>query len=1116
LAMANVAVLEGCKLRRVSSRSKGDGEERASLNFGGACQLRGPWVTAAMESANELRGAIYKLQAAMAKCNKLPPRFADELEKSVENVSNSLVPENVVGGKQFAGLTGLPSALGSALKYKFMTGNEGKQAEQYFDILMSGKAMEASVAATPEAMAAGGAANLVARYKMMASEGVKSLDMLMTGLQAGAASCPLDGGGNAALRQVLMHSTRTLGAFLTGDSQLATRATSLISKMLTLYDNAGINSALADLDRSEFMLSLSCLIESTSTSYCSMRDAQDLMASMRQHYGEGALVAAARGQTLGVELPDARPQVAADILNGDGFEGYYLLSRVAPTINKWLMDLQVGVEPILKSDGTYQQTIAGIQTGMIQSRMALLSEFNDSALTIRRLSATDAISKALVELVARLASGLRTAGGTDLPNFYTMALPDYYIPYYLVGLKVEEVPDKAKPSAGGSAMQIDFSGWAQTLGPGGGYQPFFLNSRDNALAVIQSRLRSIIDLGSSEASKYSQARLKLDPALVVASAVNSVTPSSNVRLGLGRIHRYLTRLSFRVAMMARSADPADQAEALRAGAMADMITETRERVKEVMSILDTFAAGGLQRNNEALAGMSDADLRAAGLDPAVVRASVAPSVDPMTPAEQQLEANVQSMEAQRAQSRLRMQVEALRELGARTMASMPNNAPMMVKAAALGLNVVSFRLRETPSGGGDPTISVTARDRYLEVVNKIYGLFEVLILRESYLSGRMTQLVAWDMAQTIRRRPQMLSERGAEFLRAGDMEMLSSYLRTMGSGADPAQMWDQMSMAYKIHMTNFSALSKVFQYHLKGMIEELDLLVRRPGMTELEKRDHFIKRSMEDSWYYWRGTDKVIAETESLPGALVDWVRAAARSDKDSKDKMDTIKFNGNVATNRVVISDAPTTYVGGFLSLVYRDSFAGIRRSLYPELYPMPTYWSAYRSGGVRGVMGSLGSTERDGGIRSYADDKYGSYERLLARLCIQSLALADPTLGGSRMSREAAAALDEKDSRRPNDICKGVVLKSYWSDGQKNNGLNVYYDEIRSGVDKSWTHNFRAGSQYPQGFLQQQDNAQVAAKCALYDSSRRNAIHWMNLDPISDAELPKVTFEGASNAGR
>jgi hypothetical protein len=24
------------------------------------------------------------------------------------------------------------------------------------------------------------------------------------------------------------------------------------------------------------------------------------------------------------------------------------------------------------------------------------------------------------------------------------------------------------------------------------------------------------------------------------------------------------------------------------------------------------------------------------------------------------------------------------------------------------------------------------------------------------------------------------------------------------------------------------------------------------------------------------------------------------------------------------------------------------------------------------------------------------------------------------------------------------------------------------------------------------------------------------MNLDPISDAELPKVTFEGASNAGR
>ena len=86
------------------------------------------------------------------------------------------------------------------------------------------------------------------------------------------------------------------------------------------------------------MTSVSCLMETTADTYCSVNHAYDLLATSKQDL-----------ETLEKSIDKDDTTVP--------LEGYFLMVREVPIVTEWLQSVLYGVEPRTPHDAKFKETV---------------------------------------------------------------------------------------------------------------------------------------------------------------------------------------------------------------------------------------------------------------------------------------------------------------------------------------------------------------------------------------------------------------------------------------------------------------------------------------------------------------------------------------------------------------------------------------------------------------------------------------------------------------------------------------------------------------------------------------------------------------------------------------
>jgi hypothetical protein len=369
-------------------------------------------------------------------------------------------------------------------------------------------------AAGPVGVAIVGAQQLQTRVRRASLSGLEMLNQAMAVLPS-YDRC-LIGRPSQGLA-MLGAAVKLTAAFASSEDGVASKMGDSIANLVTMLRNRKFTKALRNLDETQFWLSMSCLMETTSQSYCAARDARTVL-----NYGMTQMQ-----NTMSSGQP------------GNPLEGYYVLSRDIPNVSDWLLKIQFGITPKLSSDAAFKNKVWADVTSLITETNALRGLYSEQMLTYSTLQDIPSKQASLMKLIRNLTG--RLLGNVEAAeanmNFFTMTIIEEMIPFKLIGLDVIP-PECASNEEGKFIMPWDV--WMQN---GGKFQPQF-NDPDALAKVIGQQLEALISSALTKASLYFQQRMIVDMPNLVSESVTSQTVT--VVQSLAQIERYLASLEKKI------------------------------------------------------------------------------------------------------------------------------------------------------------------------------------------------------------------------------------------------------------------------------------------------------------------------------------------------------------------------------------------------------------------------------------------------------------------------------------------------------------------------------------------------------------------------------------------
>ncbi|MGZ3743940.1 MAG: hypothetical protein ACXWRA_08810, partial [Pseudobdellovibrionaceae bacterium] len=310
-------------------------------SFGGACASQGVWTQTALSATQNLRKITFQLKDD-PNCKAL----GTSLQASIKSIEDAVQAASDTP-KRATRLSQLPQEI-SALRTFLASAPDMKQQvlRTMMDKSIEKATLSAQVATDNDVVSATmGDAGLMAsgmedfgsRIQTSAKTGISMLNQMLDSISANT-QC-LVGNQQQAFGSILSASVQMASSFASSGHDLTgSQLAMTVSKLTTFVREQGFATIFQMLNKQEFLTSMACLMEVTSESYCQARFGMQLFQ---------------KGMT---DLKVSQNN-KIDVSSGNPFAGYYVLNTHVPNITKWLQKIQIGVDPKLPTDATFQNNI---------------------------------------------------------------------------------------------------------------------------------------------------------------------------------------------------------------------------------------------------------------------------------------------------------------------------------------------------------------------------------------------------------------------------------------------------------------------------------------------------------------------------------------------------------------------------------------------------------------------------------------------------------------------------------------------------------------------------------------------------------------------------------------
>lgn len=336
-------------------------------------------------------------------------------------------------------------------------------------------------------------------------------------------------------------------------------------------------SALAPIERARFEASVSCLIESTSESYCAMQDAEDALDFMKGIDRDATRKAQTR---LILANTDADP-----VANPLG--GLIILMRDIPVIQSWMQKVLFGIDPRLSIEAKMKNDYWQSFLNFIMSVNSLQADFRDKeklyldgAETKSKAAKLSQIRDIHDQIMGNIAGG---GGGPGVVSngisFYTRTRSADAIRFYLIGL--DSIPADFNPEQ--RSFDTLWNNYTNNESHG-------FNNPDQLLQTIKSRLWSLMDQAKSEANAFFAQRMVVDPQNLVTEAMKG--PGVSPYQGFEHLRVYYTNVAKKLAASAKALenDPEQRVRRRLLLAQIPLLRDSARRLEKIIASLDKIAS----------------------------------------------------------------------------------------------------------------------------------------------------------------------------------------------------------------------------------------------------------------------------------------------------------------------------------------------------------------------------------------------------------------------------------------------------------------------------------------------------------------------------------------------
>lgn len=536
-----------------------------TYSFGGSCPSQGAWTQMALAQTKTIQSVIEKLKDN-PKCKGIESILTDISQAS----SAMTVPANQV--TETSNLESLPGEIDALRKVFNSPGGMKTEIQNLlFKKTMTAASLSgAAAAASPVALEGASALkSLYARTKNATEVGVSATERIFSVLPS-YQECLI---GQPDQGMALVSAAVKIGAsFASSGEGVGSHLGSAIASFVTMMRDKRFTRALRQNHETEFWLSVSCLLETTTKNYCDVQNSQELLDFSHDSY---------------LKSRNAVKSGKADPNFDNPLEGYYLLVRELPMISQWLRAVRQGTAPKLTSDASFQTNAISKMTDMWKADKNIHATFAQDTQILQGLTDVRArrnkIFTMLNDLVSAMGGGddMSASGAKEAADFFTTSMNSRLMPFYLIGM--DTIPDECRAS-GTSVQPKRWDDWMSSSGPkeNDNYVKQF-EDPDALARTIESRMNLMIEGANEKAGVFFRQRLVID----LLDLVNQTLTGTNmtVRQALRHTERYLERFENRLT------------NSYEDSVMRGSVKDTHDRIQKVLKAYDGLANYGQSLKN---------------------------------------------------------------------------------------------------------------------------------------------------------------------------------------------------------------------------------------------------------------------------------------------------------------------------------------------------------------------------------------------------------------------------------------------------------------------------------------------------------------------------------------
>lgn len=351
-----------------------------------------------------------------------------------------------------------------------------------------------------------------------------------------------------------------------------------VGDLLEFQRNMKYMKALTPIELERFHTSVSCLVESTSESYCSIQDAEQTLDLFKE-----INLSQQQKNMLDKVLVNPENDVVASPL-----AGLVLMMRDIPTIQSWMQKVLFGINPKISAEATMKNEYWQSYLSFIQSVNSLMADFNDKEqlyyATTKGQSVETKVSQ--VKEILDITMGNISGGPKGGINFFTRAMQAEMIQFYLINVQMP---------ANFNTRTLDFDtmwlGWAREGANG-------FNDPDQLLKTIRGNLWELMDKAQIQANEFFATRMIVDPQNLMTEAMRG--PGVSPYQGFFNLKYYFTKLIAKLKSGAEELrkNPLQQARAEAQMAQIPLIENSIQRIDKILASLKQVSLIAADEKND--------------------------------------------------------------------------------------------------------------------------------------------------------------------------------------------------------------------------------------------------------------------------------------------------------------------------------------------------------------------------------------------------------------------------------------------------------------------------------------------------------------------------------------